>query len=174
MSLESPSKWILTGRYWVRRSDGLRLPVIQGGASPVTVQVTHRWVADDGDLTGATLLGSGNGEDITRGTGTGNLVRIRIRIEETNGGTFVLTPELKFSYQGGAYEDCGVATDHLRAVTSTQAISDDDAITANRLGAGNGAWEDGHYDENGGAETNIGLNTPVSYTHLTLPTTPYV
>jgi hypothetical protein len=75
-------KWIQVGRYWVRLSDGYHLPIIQGGTTPVVVQVTHRWVADDGSLTAATLLGSGNGEDITLGTGVNNRIRIRIRVEE--------------------------------------------------------------------------------------------
>jgi len=46
------------------------------------VQRTHRWVADDGNESGSTLLGS-NGDDRTLETGVGNLIRIRFIIEET-------------------------------------------------------------------------------------------
>ncbi|MHA2266121.1 MAG: hypothetical protein ACXAEN_27315, partial [Candidatus Thorarchaeota archaeon] len=85
MRYSPDGKWLLVGRYWIRLSDGFRLPVIQGGTTPVTAQVTHRFIEDDEDLTTATLLGSGNGEDLTRETGTDNRFRIRIRVEETAG-----------------------------------------------------------------------------------------
>ena len=167
-------------------------------ASFVSVQVTHRWVADDEDLTTATLLGSGNGEDVSLETGVANRIRIRIRVEETGGGNFILTPDLWFSYQGGAYEDMSTTSDHVRAIASkntTWTVTDDDAITANRLGTGTGTWEDGHFDATGAGDTNVGLSDEytefeyciylddatvnnsetidlraVSYTHLTLPT----
>jgi hypothetical protein len=159
---DKTGKWLLIGRYWVRLSDGFRLPVIQGGTTPVTVQVTHRWVADDEDLTTATLLGAGNGEDITLETGVDNRVRIRIRVEETAGGNFVLTGNLYCSYEGGTYQDISTTSDYVRAISSkntTWTITDEDDILANRLGAGNGVWEDGKYDDNGVVESVIGLKS---------------
>ena len=160
-------KWIQIGRYWKRLSDGYLLPVIQGGTTPVVVQVTHRWVADDGSLTAATLLGSGNGEDITLGTGVNNRIRIRIRVEETAGGNFVLTGNLYVSYEGGTYQDITTTSDYIRSISSkntTWTVTDEDDILANRLGAGSGVWEEGKYDDNGVVESVIGLKS--EYTEL--------
>jgi hypothetical protein len=134
-------------------------------AEPIIEQTTHRWVADDGDLDNATLLGSGNGEDITLETGLDNRVRLRIAINETNGGNGVVTSNLYFSYQGGAYEPSGPATDHLRSTVSkntTWTVTDDDSITSARLGVGIGTWANGFFDSNGVAETNLVMKNEYS------------
>jgi hypothetical protein len=38
VQLDPTGKWILTGRYWKRKSDGYLLRVIQGGGPANTVQ----------------------------------------------------------------------------------------------------------------------------------------
>ena len=56
MSLEPTNKWVLIGRYWVRCSDGHRLPVIQGGGMANTVQNdVYTFGDDDGNEAGHSL-----------------------------------------------------------------------------------------------------------------------
>jgi hypothetical protein len=47
MQLDPTGKWILTGRYWKRKSDGYLLPVIQGGGPANTVQNNKYAFGDD-------------------------------------------------------------------------------------------------------------------------------
>ena len=50
-----------------------------------TAQQTFRFRYDDGNETGATWIDD-QGNDISRGVGTANKFRIRILVEELNGG----------------------------------------------------------------------------------------
>ena len=83
MSLEPTNKWILAGRYWVRRSNGLRLRVIQGGGKAVTSQ-TDVWAFgdDDGNEAGHSL----DSENADRAAQVADVTfLIRIQVQETGG-----------------------------------------------------------------------------------------
>ena len=61
MKYSPDSKWLLVGRYWVRLSDGLCLPVIQGGGKSNTIQNdVYAFGDDDGNEAGHSLDAENN------------------------------------------------------------------------------------------------------------------
>ena len=59
----------------------------EGAAPAPAPPAPELFVEDDDDLTSATLLGAADNSDISRSTGAGDRFRIRIQVEETDGGT---------------------------------------------------------------------------------------
>ena len=147
MRYDLTGKWLLIGRYWVRLSDGLRLPAIQGGGMAVTGQ-TDIWAFgdDDGSESGHTL----DSESVDRAAQVADTTfLLRFQVQETAGGTANLTAALFASKDdaGGVFTEVTTArTDGIRIANDTQSRSDDENTTE-RLTAGAGTWQAGKYDD---------------------------
>ncbi len=158
--------WKVEGRYWVRESDGFRLPVIQGGGKAVTVQ-NDRYVfgTDNGSESGHSL----DTENTDRGAQAADVTfLIRIQVEETGGVNDTWTFQLYAQKNGGGGFTAvtRARTDGLRLADDTQSRTDGEATTE-RLTAGAGSWMAGEYDDGGtsdGMENSITLNS--QYTDL--------
>ena len=158
--------WRLEGRYWIRFSDGLRLPVIQGGGMAETHQIDrYAFGDDDGNEAGHSL----DTENTTRGTQEADVTfLIRIQVEETGGASDAWTFQLYAQKNGGGGFTAvtRARTDGLRLADDTQSRADGEATTE-RLTAGAGAFLAGEYDDGGtsdGMESELALNA--QYTDL--------
>lgn len=145
---ESPEfrEWRQQGRYWVRLSDGFKLPIIQGGGKAVVVQRS------------AWAFGTDNGSESGHSLDTVNVPRtaqvadvsflIRIGIGETAGGSdnssFALFAQKNGT--GGYTEVTTARTDGIIIANDTQSRSDDESTTQ-RLASGSGTWTAGKYDD---------------------------
>lgn len=122
----------------------------------VTAQQTYRFREDDGSITGATWLGSGNDDDISRGTGTSNKFRFRAVVEETNGGNANVPWLLYASYNSGTYFQVTTTSSYVQLVASDY-VSDGTAITVNELGY-TGTYNADTFDSDA-AKTNNALSS---------------
>ena len=107
-------------------------------ASNVYIQRTHRWIDDDGNESGSTLLGS-NGDD--RSVNVGTIIRLRFVIEETaNSKTETIYPEIQQNYEGGGWEVMDTST--TEAIVLTSSYVSDGTATTQRLGytSGGPTW----------------------------------
>lgn len=123
----------------------------------VTAQQAYWFRNDDGSESGATFKGS-QGSDQTIGTGQANRFRIRIIVEETNGGNANVPWPLYASYKGGAYFPVTPTSSYVQAITSLNdgwTITDEDLTTAQLTYSG--TFAAGRYDDDGNAENNITL-----------------
>jgi hypothetical protein len=157
--------WILIGRYWYRLSDGMVVPVIQGGGMAVVVQNnTFAFGDDDGSESGHSL----DTENAPRTAQLPDITfLIRIQVEETDGGnsSFLYALFAQKNGTGGYTEVTTARTDGLIIANDTQSRADDEN-TSERLSAGVGAFVAGKYDD-GQTQTGttaIGLDT--EYTDL--------
>lgn len=143
--------WTIDGRYWVRDSDGLRVPIIQGGGKAVPVmRAPWAFGDDDGSESGHTLDTEGVDRD-TAGSGAqaaDTPFLIRMGIAETAGGTqntgYALFADKNSS--GTFTEVTTSRTDGLRIANDTQSRADDESTTE-RLTAGGGTFVAGKYDD---------------------------
>ncbi|MHA2163333.1 MAG: hypothetical protein ACXABF_13010 [Candidatus Thorarchaeota archaeon] len=129
---DSTGKWLLVGRYWVRLSDGFRLPVVQGEGKAVGNQQAFRFRNDDGDETGASWMSPGNNVNQTIQVGANNRFRVRFVVEETAAGTLNLLGRLHYSLDGGVYTTLTTGSSYIRAIDSNNTswtITDGDSTT---------------------------------------------
>ena len=152
MIFDSSGKWILVGRYWIRLSDGLAIPFIQGGGPANTVQNRFAFGDDDGSESGHTL----DTENANRTAQVADVTfLIRIQVEETAGKDDPWDFILRAAKNGGSYTDVTAArTDGIRLANDTQSRSDNE-VTTERLTAGVGSWLAGYYDD-GTVEDGMG------------------
>lgn len=146
MSLEPTNKWVLTGRYWVRKSDGRRIPVIQGGGKSNTIQNDiYAFGDDDGNEAGHTL----DTENTDRTAQIADVTfMIRMSVEENASGTMNLESFL-FARKNGTGIFDPVTTTSINGIiiaNDTQSRTDDEDTTE-RLTAGAGTWQAGKYDD---------------------------
>ena len=146
IKLSRDRKWIADGRYWIRLSDGFRLPIIQGGGMAVTIQNDiFAFGDDDGSESGHTL----DTENVNRTAQAPDVTfLIRISVEETDGGSSSVLGTL-FARKNGTGGWNAVTTTSTNGVildNDTQSRADDENTTE-RLTAGAGSFTAGKYDD---------------------------
>jgi hypothetical protein len=153
MGLEPNNKWILTGRYWVRLSDGYRLPVIQGGGAVNFVQNDkYAFGDDDGNEAGHSL----DSENTDRAAQEADVTfLIRIQLEETASGNATYTHALFAQVNGGGGFAAVTTTSENGVILAndTQSRADDENTTERLTYGGTGAWQAGKYDD---GQTQLG------------------
>jgi hypothetical protein len=97
---------------------------------------------DDGTESGATWQLPVNTDGKVS---AGRLCRSRYLLQETGGKTADFEPELRYSYNGGAYTRVGLASSVIQ-LTASGTVSDGTATTQ-QLGAGD--FDGGEFDSNG-------------------------
>jgi hypothetical protein len=127
MRYDRTGKWLQIGRYWVRLSDGLHLPVIQGGGKAVTVQNARFAFGDDDGSESAHSLDTENTDRASQVADVTFL--IRIQIEETGGGDEVQGYSLQADKNsGGTFTEVTTArADGINIANDTQSRADDEA-----------------------------------------------
>ena len=141
-------EFVLVGRYWIRISDGLLVPVIQGGGPSNTVQNDkYAFGDDDGTESGHSL----DTENTNRTAQSADVTfMIRIQIEETAGGTesdgYMLYAQKNGT--GGFIQVPYSSTNNgLRLNDDTQSRADDENTTERLSYGGSSSFQTGHYDD---------------------------
>lgn len=140
-------EFVLIGRYWIRISDGLFVPVIQGGGPANTVQNDrYAFGDDDGTESGHTL----DTQNTNRTAQAADVTfMIRIEVQETAGGTENLTAALyaqKNGTGGFSLVPYSATNNGLRLANDVSSRTDDENTT-NRLTGGSGTFTAGKYDD---------------------------
>ena len=160
--------WKEEGRYWVRLSDGLRLPIIQGGGKAVVVQRAAWAFGTDNGTESGHSLDTANVARTSAGSGAQAVdtpFLIRIGIGETAGGTasqgYALFAQKNGS--GGYTEVTTARTDGIRITNDVSGRTDDESTTQ-RLAAGGGTFTAGRYDDGQSNQGtgNISMSTQYS------------
>ena len=119
---DTPTKikgWRIDGHYWIRDSDGLCLPVIQGGGMAVTIQNDRYAFGDDDNNEATHTLDTENTDRIAQVADV--TFMIRIQVQETDAGTDNLTAAL-FAQKnaiGGFVEVTTVSTNGIIIANDT-------------------------------------------------------
>jgi hypothetical protein len=128
--------------------------------APVLAQEDFRFRNNDGNLAGATYMGTGNNEDQTISVDT--TFRLRVVVQETAGGNAAnTTMALYVSYNSGAYAEVNTTSSYVQLVDENQGIADH-ATTAQDIGDGtytggdSEGYNDGTTDDDTG---NVDLDT---------------
>lgn len=147
MQLDPSGKWILTGRYWKRKSDGYLLPVIQGGGPAVTVQNDkYAFGTDNGSESGHSL----DTENTPRTAQIPDVTfMFRVQLEETAGGTESTGYTLYAAKNGGvaAQIPFSATNNGLRLNNDTQSRPDDQNTTERLSYGGTSSFQTGKYDD---------------------------
>lgn len=155
-----PPGWRIEGSYWIRESDGLRLPVVTGGTSANTIQ-TSTWAfgTDNGTESGHSLDTEGANRTAQQADVT---FLIRLQAHETAGKTDPWAFQLYAAKNGGATFTAvdSSRTDGIIKANDTQSRSDGEATTERLTAPGTGTWLAGEYDDGTTSEGTgtIGLN----------------
>jgi hypothetical protein len=165
MQLDPTGKWILTGRYWVRRSDGLRLPVIQGGGAANTVQNDRYAFGDDDNNEATHTLDTENTNRTAQSPDV--TFMIRIQVEETAGGSENKAYALfaQKNAVGGFNEVTTSSTNGIIIANDTQSRADNENTTE-RLTAGAGTFTAGKYDDGQTQQGTTTIALDAQYTDL--------
>ena len=125
--------FVLIGRYWVRLSDGFRVPAIQGGTSAYT-QMENIWAFgdDDGSESGHSL-DTENTDRASQAPDENFLIRMMAR--ETNDKNDPWAMFIYCSYNDGAWTELSTtASSGMPAKLTTNVSSrTDDEATSHRL-----------------------------------------
>jgi hypothetical protein len=116
--------------------------------SPIVSQTAFRGREDDGDLAGATWLGTGNNQDWDRELD--DPFRVRLLIAESNNKVLDnINWKVQYSKNGGTYTDVNATSTNVRSSYSSYVA--DNATTVQRIGSGSYATDecDGFDDVDG-------------------------
>lgn len=145
--------WIRFGRWWFHACTGEWVPVIAGGVAVTRTQTHARFRNDDGSETAATWLAS---EDNNASLLTNKNYRLRLQVEQSAATFSLITPELRYSLNGGAYTRVNATSSVVRSSASTQ-FADDDATTAQLTATG--VFTPGKMDDVDGITASISPGT---------------
>jgi hypothetical protein len=157
--------WNIEGRYWVRKSDGLSIPIIQGGGKAVTGQ-TANWAfgTDNGSESAHSL----DTEGVNRGAQAADTpFLIRLQPNETGGASEAAGYALFAQKNGaGGYTEVTTSrTDGLRIAANGSSRSDDENTTE-RLTAGTGSFTAGKFDDGQTQQATTSITLNSQYTDL--------
>jgi len=158
--------WKIDGRFWVRESDGLRLPVVAGDTSANTVMTAY-WAFGDDDGSQTTHTQDTQSTARTAQSGDVNFI-IRLQARETAGKTdpwaFQLYADKNSS--GTFTEVTSSRTDGLIKSANGSSRTDGEAITSSRLTNPGGTWLDGEFDDGSSAEGTSTIGLSGQYTEI--------
>lgn len=120
---------------------------------------------EDGTESGSTAIDAQD-TNITRSVNSNSNLLFRARIQETSGGTNIITPttwQLQYSKNSGTWTNITTSTSNVKAFDSTNLT--DGGATTNRLGAGTGSFVAGLVEESGLIDDFAGLSAS-NYTEL--------
>lgn len=167
---EIEKQWRIEGRYWVRKSDGLRIPIIQGGGKALVSQRASWAFGDDDGTESGHTLDTENVDRDSGGSGTqaaDTPFLIRMCVAETAGGTsnvgFALFSNKNSS--GTWNEVTTSSTDGLRIANDTNSRSDDEATT-DRLSYSAQPFTAGKYDDGQTQQGTTGITLSTQNTEL--------